>query len=147
HVDDFAQNVPPAWLDRGGVMMPMYQSEALWLRFGGRDIPNRWTSYPFAIKVAAGKINAITGDTWNNGVHRKPQDYVVSPKQPWLDGYCVEKGVVRQFVAMPLGSGYSAEEQLTAAAEFGGLQISVHPMKPDVFIRRFPVRPVREDLS
>ena len=31
HVDDFAANVPDKWLEHGGVMMPMYQSEALWL--------------------------------------------------------------------------------------------------------------------
>ena len=51
------------------------------------------------------------------------------PEQPWLDGYCVEKGIIRQFVAMPLGEGYTAEEQLTGAAEHGGLQILAYPMK------------------
>ena len=51
------------------------------------------------------------------------------PEQPWLDGYCVEKGVIRQFVAMPLGAGYTVEEQLTGAAEHGGLQIIAFPMK------------------
>ena len=51
------------------------------------------------------------------------------PKQPWLDGYCVEKGVIRQFVAMPLGEGYTVEEQLTGAAQHGGLQIVAYPMK------------------
>ena len=33
HVDDHAENVPAVWLQRGGVMLPMYQSEAIWLRF------------------------------------------------------------------------------------------------------------------
>jgi hypothetical protein len=48
---------------------------------------------------------------------------VVVPEQPWLDGYCVEKGIIRQFVAMPLGAGYTAEEQISGKAEHGGLQI------------------------
>ena len=48
---------------------------------------------------------------------RDPQNYVVVPGQPWLDGYCVEKGIIRQFVAMPLGQGYSVEEQLTGEPE------------------------------
>ena len=61
------------------------------------------------------------------------------PEQPWLDGYCVEKGIIRQFVAMPLGEGYSVEEQLTGEAEFGGIQIEVFPMRSEVFERRFPV--------
>jgi hypothetical protein len=86
-----------------------------------------------AIKVAAGKINAVTGESWRPGLHREPQDYMVSPGQPWLDGFAVEKGVIRQFVAMPLGEGYSVEEQLTDKSEWGGLQISVVPLKADVW--------------
>jgi hypothetical protein len=34
---------------------------------------------------------------------------------------------------MPLGSGYSAEEQVTGEAQHGGLQIVAYPLKPDVF--------------
>jgi hypothetical protein len=48
-----------------------------------------------------------------------------------MDGYCVEKGVIRQFVAMPLGEGYSVEEQITGAAEHGGVQIIAYPMKAE----------------
>jgi hypothetical protein len=125
HVDDFAASVPDRWLEHGGVMLPMYQSEALWISFDG--------SYPFAVKIAAGKIDAVTGNPWSNALHRRPQDYVTVPEQPWLDGYCVERGVIRQFVAMPLGSGYSAEEQLTGEAEYGGLQIIAYPLKRDVY--------------
>jgi hypothetical protein len=121
HVDDYANRLPPQWLKRGGLMMPMYQSEALWLNFSG--------TYPFAIKIAAGKINAVSGEVWSEGLHQSPQDYVVTPKQPWLDGFAVERGVIRQFVAMPLGAGYSVEEQLTGKADFGGLQFQAVPMK------------------
>ncbi len=87
-----------------------------------------------AIKVAAGKINAVTGEGWRTGLRRDPQDYLVSPEQPWLDGFAIEKGVIRQFVAMPLGDGYSAEEQLTGYPEWGGLQISVFPLKAKVWL-------------
>ena len=83
------------------------------------------------------------GQTWTEKLHRRPQNYVVAPEQPWLDGYCVEKGVIRQFVAMPLGAGYTAEEQLTGEAEHGGLQIMVYPMKRKVFEERFPKQPRR----
>ena len=121
HVDDFADRVPSEWLKRGGVLMPMYQAEALWLNFRGE--------YPFAIKIAAGKINAVSGEPWKEGLNRKPQDYVVTPEQPWLDGFAVEKGVIRQFVAMPLGADYSVEEQLSGKAEFGGVQFQAIPMK------------------
>ena len=95
HVDDYKDTVPAPWTERGGVLMPMYQSEALWIRFS--------TRYPFAVKVAAGKINAVTGDPWSRDLQADPQNYLVLPEQPWLDGFAVRKGVIRQFVAMPLG--------------------------------------------
>ncbi len=137
HVDDFADRVPSEWLKRGGVLMPMYQAEALWLNFRGE--------YPFAIKIAAGKMNAVSGESWKEGLNRKPQDYVVTPEQPWLDGFAVEKGVIRQFVAMPLGAGYSVEEQLSGKAEFGGVQVQAIPMKACKFFEselrsRLPTR-------
>jgi hypothetical protein len=124
HVDDHADRVPDAWRTHGGVMVPMYQSEALWISFTPGE-------YPFALKIAAGKVCAITGEPFREGLDPDVQDYVVVPGQPWLDGFAVEKGVIRQFVAMPLGAGYTAEEQLTGEAEWGGLQIVAHPMRAD----------------
>jgi len=136
HIDDY--QVPAGWVERGGVMLPMYQSEALWINFNPTYIPEHSTTYPFAVKIAAGKINALSGEQWDNKLNSGPQDYLVTTEQPWLDGYSVEKGLIRQFVAMPLGSGYSAEEQLTGKAEHGGIQIIVYPMKAKVFEKRFP---------
>ena len=140
HVDDFGGRVPREWLEHGGVMLPMYQSEAMWLHFRSDVVSEHDARYPFAVKIAAGKIDAVSGETWTNGLHGVPQDYLVIPRQPWLDGFCVEKGVIRQFVAMPLGAGYTAEEQLTGKAEHGGLQIIVYSMKRKVFEERFPKR-------
>ena len=122
HLDDYAARLPDAWRRRGGVITPMHQAEALWINFTS-------SCYPFAVKIATGKICAVTGDAWVDHLNRDPQDYVVVPEQPWLDGYCVEKGVIRQFVAMSLGEGYSVEEQLTGATLHGGLQIVAYPMK------------------
>ena len=127
-VDDYGDSVPGAWNTRGGVFLPMYQAEAMWLNFSG--------SYPMAVKVAAGKINAVTGEGWENELSGEPQDYVVVPDQPWLDGFSVMKGMIRQFVAMPLGEGYTAEEQLTGEAEHGGLQIVVYPIKASLYERK-----------
>ena len=126
-VDDYAETVPAAWAAHGGVFLPMNQAEALWLNFDG--------SYPMAVKVAAGKINAVTGEGWDNELSNRPQDYLVIPDQPWLDGFSVMKGMIRQFVAMPLGEGYTAEEQLTGEAEHGGLQIVVYPLKASLYER------------
>jgi len=140
HIDDYSESAPREWLARGGVMMPMYQSEAMWISFNSSFIDGRSTEYPFAVKIATGKINAVNGKAWRKGLRKDKQNYMVLPGQPWLDGYAVDEGLIRQFVAMPLGSGYSAEEQITGKAEFGGLQICVYPMKAEVFEELFPIR-------
>ena len=131
HVDDFSQSVPEPWNRRGGVMMPMHQSEALWMHFFAG-----YPGYPFAVKVGAGKINAVTGEVWSAGLQEEPQNYLVLPEQPWLDGFTAGKGFIRQFVAMPLGDGYSVEEQLTGTADVGGIQIQIFPMKAETYFRK-----------
>src|SRR4029078_6428337 len=87
HVDDGTSQVAAEWMARGRVVLPMYQAEAMWIRFepgfdNQRDVP-----YPFAIAVAAGKTNAVTGKQGTGRIHPDPQDYAVAPRQPWLDGF------------------------------------------------------------
>jgi hypothetical protein len=137
HVDDFKDRIPARWKEHGGVMLPMYQSEAMWLNFSASSIRAQGP-YPFAIKVATGKRSALTGEDWASDLRAK--DYCVTPPQPWLDGYVIDKDTIRQFVAAPLGMGFTAEEQITGKADHGGLQIEVLPMKREVFDRRFPKR-------
>ena len=131
-VDDYPDNLPETWSHHGGVFLPMYQAEALWINFRA--------DYPMVVKIAAGKVNAVTGEAWEEELSAEPQDYLVVPGQPWLDGFYVEKGLIRQLVAMPLGEGYTPEEQLTGEAEHGGLQIAVYPMKTSIYEERLRQR-------
>ena len=108
--------------------MPIHQAEALWINFPAVF----GLSYPCAVKVATGKVCAISGEPWEEGLREDPQNYIVVPGQRSLDGYCVGKGTIRQFVAVPLGGGYTAEEQLTGEGVHGGLQIALYPMKREV---------------
>ena len=135
-IDDLpAARVPADWQRRGGVALPMWQAEACWLSFSSPH------DYPMAVKVAAGKVNAVNGQPWNNELDFADQDYLEAPNQPWLDGFCVTKGTVRQFVAMPLGQGYTAEEQVTGAGEHGGIQLLVRPLKGRIWqARQKPTR-------
>lgn len=116
-IQDYRSAVPEAWKDHGGVFIPMWQREALWLRFRAP----RWRSY--AMKVGVGKVCALTGKPWTDQLHADEQDYVVVPEQPWLDGIKGPDGTVRQFVAMPLGMGYTVEGQVTGEETHGGLQL------------------------
>ena len=141
HIDDFADRLPRKMVRRGGVAMPIHQAEALWISFDVGHDTRFGHPYPVAVKIATGKICAISGQPWEEGLSEDPQNYVVLPGQPWLDGYCVEEGVIRQFVAMRLGEGYTAEEQLTGEALHGGLQIAAYPMKRKVYEKLFPPVP------
>ena len=132
-VADHAARVPAAWRERGGVFLPMYQREAMWLSF---EVPS---GRPCAVKIAVGKVNAISGEPWDERLVPGRQDYLVCPDQPWLDGINAGEGFIRQFVAMPLGMGYTVEGQVTGKEEFGGVQIVVYRAKPG----RFPRRPRR----
>lgn len=130
HSEDFAHALPTATRIRGGVILPIWQAEAMWLNFTNRG-PSYDIDFPVAVKIAAGKINAVSGEAWTNGLLSSQQDYLVSPSQPWLDGFAVAPGVIRQFVAMPLGKGCTVEGQVTGEEVWGGLQISVTPLKPE----------------
>jgi hypothetical protein len=130
-VDDFKDKVPADWVEHGGVFLPMHQREALWLQFHGHKA---------AVKVAAGKINAVSGQPWDPELapekkSRKKnvdptQDYMIAPSpQCWLDGFNSGNGVIKQFVGMALGQGYTVEGQVTGEEKFGGIQILVVPPK------------------
>lgn len=96
----------------------------MWLQFTSHA-----QSGAVALKIGVGGINAITGKPWTGGLRANgEQDYVVLPRQPWLDGFCTEAGVVRQFIAMPLGSGYTAEGQLTGAEKESGLRFEAYAL-------------------
>lgn len=126
-IADYEDRVPSSWKELGGVFIPMYQREALWVGFDGAD----WR--PNAVKIGVGKINAITGKRLQGRLNKSKQNYLVCPDQPWLDGINAGNGYIRQFVAMPLGMGYTVEGQVTGKEEFGGMQIIVYDPKPGMF--------------
>jgi hypothetical protein len=136
-VEDFRDRVTDTMRDCGGFLIPMYQSEAIWLGFSAAE----WK--PNAVKVGIGKVNAVSGEIWDHTLREQPQDYVVCPLQRWLDGINAGKGSVRQFVAMPLGMGYTVEGQVTGDEVWGGLQILVFEPKQG----RFPDNPPERATS
>ncbi|MEU6524481.1 hypothetical protein ABZ892_17075 [Streptomyces sp. NPDC046924] len=127
-VADYAESVPEAWRVRGGVMLPVYLREAMWLSFAG-------TREPVALQVGAGKVCAVSGRPWSDRPARDPQNYLVLPRQPWLDGINSGKGTVRQFVAVPLGLGATVEGQVTGEEVWGGVQLQSFPLNPGALAR------------
>ncbi|KAG2034422.1 hypothetical protein BDR03DRAFT_965249 [Suillus americanus] len=100
----------------------------MWLQFN--------STKKFAIRIYVGGVNGITGEPMipnmatllkrQNGVEKK-QDYIIVPEQPWVDGIATGPGIVKQFVAVPYGSGYSIEYQITGSETTGGIQFEVIP--------------------
>lgn len=107
------------------------EKEAMWINFHART--------PFLIKIYCGGVNAVSAEHHAEDLttrfrrlklsieKKNIQDYIVAPVQPWLDGIASEPGIVRQFVAMPMGEGYTVEAQLTGEECLGGLQFEITP--------------------
>lgn len=140
-VDDFKDKVPREWVDHGGVIIPMFAHEAMWINFNSDS-----DCFPSALKVATGKINCVTGESWQPGLREDPQNYLALPRQNWLDGYVVEKGVVRQFVAERAGQGISVEEQLTGQARWNGIQLELFPMRAEDYYEDYVQEELRSRL-
>jgi hypothetical protein len=127
--------------NKGGMFFSMYQREAMWINFESKKSP-------YLVNIYCGGVNAVSGaspmDTFTAKLRqikiftesperderlRRLQDYIVLPDQPWLDGFATADGIVKQFVAMPFGSGYSVEAQITGQEVAGGLHFEVTPLR------------------
>lgn len=131
--DDLVAEPPAGWRDTD-FFIPLHQREALWIGFDGAD----WK--PNAVQVALGGVDALTGQAFAPRLSASPQNYLVCPAQPWLDGINAGEGWVRQFVAVSLGRGLTVESQLVEGPEQGALGLVVYEPKPG----RFPDEPPEE---
>jgi hypothetical protein len=122
------------------LVIPLYQREAMWIGFAAAP----WK--PNAVKVIVGGINAVTGIPDDAAELGAAQDYLVCPPQPWLDGFNEGGGVIRQFVAMPLGRGYAIEAG-AGRPEAGGAEIVAFEPYPGRFPEAAPARPGPTRLS
>jgi len=106
-VADYKDRCPKEW-DEGAFFVALHDTEALWISF-------RHIGIPVAVLVGAGGINALTGEKL--GTKLEKDNYLVTPPQPWLDGWKSDDGCVYQFVATPYkkGEGVTVAEQLIGA--------------------------------
>lgn len=153
NIQPFSDRLPPSIVAQGGLFLPMYQMEAMWINFDcieGRK---------FIIRPFLGGVNGISGEgtvgDMGSLIRRMnrltpTQDYIVLPEQMWLDGISTSPGIVKQFVATEMapprreisegsrnkpGSrntksqiGASIEWQVTRQDSVGGIQLQIIPM-------------------
>lgn len=125
-VDDYPERVPKEWLEHGGVFICMWPHEAMWISLSGE------LDAPVAVKLAAGKVCAITGKPWAAGLEGgAEQNYMLVPGQLWIDGFKCRDGRVRQFVGSQLGQGETVEAQVTGKEDVGGFQLQIFESRQD----------------
>jgi hypothetical protein len=133
-VADYKDRCPKEW-DEGAVFVALHDTEALWISF-------RHHGTPVAVLVGAGGINALTGEKL--GTRLEKDNYIVTPPQPWLDGWKSDDGCVYQFVATPYkkGDGITVAEQLIGAeSKTGAIGLAVFEPK-DVRALKAVLKPV-----
>ena len=111
----------------------------MWINF---DAPEK---YPYAVRIYSGGVNRVSGrrmgalpgsQSLQPSKPLRYADYVVAPRQRWIDGIATGAGTVRQFVAATQASGLSIEAQVTGKETVAGLQIEVSPLRADlIFVR------------
>jgi hypothetical protein len=90
----------------------------------------------FVVRPFVGGVNAISGEPLlgdmkallqrvRSVTHK--QDYLVLPKQPWLDGIATSPGIIKQFVATPMLSP-AQQEMRTAMRKEKKLAKSLNPL-------------------
>jgi hypothetical protein len=123
-VSTFKDRCPSTW-EPEGVFMGLHPNEAMWMSFG--------TASPVALLVGAGSVNALTGQRL--GTKLEADNYLVTPPQPWLDGWKGDTGgTVYQFCATAYkkGDGLTVAEQIIGAeSRTGGIGIALfEPKEP-----------------
>ena len=133
---DFRSGTPKKWKP-SDFFTPMYRQEAMWINFPQRNQKN-----PYALVVAAGSINAVTGEqikVVNGDLEarlEKDQNYLVVPPQPRIDGWKDgENGRVYQFVAAQMGSGQTIEGQITGKEKIGGIQLIAYAPRKGINLK------------
>jgi hypothetical protein len=89
----YRAHLPTEWISRPSIFLPVVPGEAFWIGFRGSQ------SKPSAVKVTFDELDAISGTLRREGLHNDPQDYIVCPPQPSLDGIYASGHLARQFVA------------------------------------------------
>jgi len=138
-VGELRGRAPAGW-EADDLVLPLHDREALFLVFSGAA----WK--PSAVRVGAGGIDAVSGEAWDDRLRSDPQNYLVCPPQPWLDGINSGEGSIRQFVAVPLGRGHTIEAQVTGEEKVGGLQVLVFEPKPGRFPGEAPPEEPESEL-
>ncbi len=130
-LNDHFEGLDFEWLLRSNQhIICLTSSEAVTLEFA---TPH---TYPFAVKVAIGTIDALSGARAGGTLGLLPQDYLALPCQNRIDSWCDGAGATHDFAAPAPGPLDANGAPQPADDESDCISITFVPMKPDVFQRR-----------
>lgn len=143
-VTQIGEKLPSDAVEKGGLIVPLFEMEALKINFHVYGpYPRCYTlqDAKYAVRIFTGGVNGLSGEPVKanmatvlkrlNGIKRS-QDYLYlrggdKPAQQWLDGVSVAPNIVRQFVAVPHLSSSSIEQQVMGSGAVGGIQLEIIP--------------------
>ncbi|TAQ90814.1 hypothetical protein B7494_g887 [Chlorociboria aeruginascens] len=140
-VSKIKDKLPRDAVEKGGIVVPLYDIEAMKINFHVYGSNMFAPEAKYAIRVFIGGVNGLSGEPVKanmatvlkrlNGIERT-QDYLYlrggdNPAQQWLDGVSIAPGIVRQFVAAQPLSSETIEHQITGLTTVGGIQIEIIP--------------------
>lgn len=133
NVADFRKTIPPDASTQRGFFFPMYQHDAMWIQFE--------SSSPFIVKVFAGGTNVLSGEPMEEDTatmtgrselfraQQNIQDYIVLPKQLWIDRIAERESIAKQFTATLPSSGPSVAAQILGEDKMKVLHFQITPAK------------------
>ncbi len=127
-VDDFS-GVPEAWRQRGGVMMPLHGTEAVWLAF--------YSDYPMAFRIGSGGQCAVSGEPWATmrcARHHKTLSCWAPSRGSTVS--TPARTLSASLLRSRLGQGLLGVHALSGEERWGGLQLQAVPMRPEEFWRQ-----------
>jgi len=122
---------PESW-DKDAYFIAMHSKEAMWISFQ--------TVTPVAVMIGAGSVNALDGKPFGEKLEK--DNYLVTPPQPWLDGWKTEDGSVYQFIATEAGENKTIGEQLAKTKDHAIVFSVYEPKNPEKFKNQFVGRNV-----
>ena len=125
---DHAEGMPFDWLLHSSqYLICLNASGSLTLEFKSPD------AYPFAVMVAIGTVDCLSGLPFDGQLMRTPQNYIPLPCQNWIDAWRDGNGDTRQFLPPLPGPPDKDGVPTPREDESDCLSIIFVPMKGDAF--------------
>jgi hypothetical protein len=116
---DFPVKLPASWVEETDFLALMNASEPFSIRFAA--------NYPFALKVAVGNLDRVTGEPPFAGLQKEPRNYLV------VSGESTVKGINERSFVLALDVGCTVDEQFLADQKIGRIDLQICPLRVESY--------------